>query len=794
MPVTTVVRAHPSSDSVAVKSALNNIHLWDDKGSKRQWFAQCTVDDVSPAVPASFASNDEFWEAVNEPVMSGMRDNVPQFAVLVAGAKHSGKSFTLFGDWVGDAKLSEELPANAGIVMRFYQELFQQQQQQQQGASEGVVEAVDIGMVAVIQEVAHDLFHNAQSYHYQKDLTTHPLCGSQFNRQQWITCTTLEQAARALRTGLINFGHVMLEHGRVNTPVQLFVLNRIWTPTHLVHYTFAELDLRHAADDIFMEDHLAYHAKVDQSGRALCEAATSLASNDSIEEVQFVCSGGVASYLLLPSLSSGSFMVVTCVNGKTEHYRDNCTALDFMTKLGADRASRMLQPQLQRTTMVQAIKQETAKLTAASSATCRAVLDSLVTRSLQKHIHMQQRSVEALAALIVELETRGFCVANGRNMERRADPYVRLVVDNALACSMIVRLDRISTVLGAAQPHSEERDEERQVCVPGVGMLARHARVARINNGVELRPFEDAICFVNSQAVASPVTLKHQDIVVLGVSVVFQVCTSPQQGGDEPTTDWATAMEVLTAPTIKAVNEMWNKYRKELRHLKADRQMEVLRKRASGGDSHHETSSRSEERLELAESCVPPTSLGELAFGLRIANFISSQMAMCVSFKLATIWRPPDGHAERAAADQPSIDAEDTSGSCGVVSVQAAVIDPQSGHVRSSALWSPAKWCNRLAMMERMYRDYLLLDDTHKLNELYPEELSPFRERPGHELVGVAFLHLNPFMYLLDVRDSLPSAYHSCSYFVLLVRCLFVASPMSPQSWTSTGKRRATSR
>jgi hypothetical protein len=267
------------------------------------------------------------------------------------------------------------------------------------------------------------------------------------------------------------------------------------------------------------------------------------------------------------------------------------------------------------------------------------------------------------------------------------------------------------------------------------------------------------------------------------------VCISPQRE-HEITMDWATALEMLAAPTIKAAKDAWSRYCKELRHLKVDRQMEVLRKPGSGGEPTREAVSISEQPLELADTWLPPTSLAELVFGLRIANYISTQMVMSVTFKLATISKLLDGNGEGAAPDQPATGAADSSRSCGVVYVQAAVVDPHSGHVRGSALWSPAKWCNRLAMIECMYRDYLQLDETHKLEELYPEELSPFRERPGHELVGVAFLHLNPFTYLLDVRDSLPSKCW-CS---LRDACLRDVSLTSPQSWISTGKRRVTSR
>lgn len=69
--------------------------------------------------------------------------------------------------------------------------------------------------------------------------------------------------------------------------------------------------------------------------------------------------------------------------------------------------------------------------------------------------------------------------------------------------------------------------------------------------------------------------------------------------------------------------------------------------------------------------------------------------------------------------------------------------------------WHPAKFLNRLTLIREAYDFFLEMgEDEDKFASRYPSTFDPFYDPPGHQLIGVAYLYLDPLNYLIESQEQ----------------------------------------
>ena len=70
--------------------------------------------------------------------------------------------------------------------------------------------------------------------------------------------------------------------------------------------------------------------------------------------------------------------------------------------------------------------------------------------------------------------------------------------------------------------------------------------------------------------------------------------------------------------------------------------------------------------------------------------------------------------------------------------------------------WHAAKFLNRLALIREAF-DYFaheVAEDEDKYRAMFPPVYDPFYDPPGHQLIGVTYLYLDPVKYMIESHET----------------------------------------
>ena len=335
---------------------------------------------------------------------------------------------------------------------------------------------------------------------------------------------------------------------------------------------------------------------------------------------------------------------------------------------------------------------------------------------------------------------------------------VNLNEDKALSGVLIYNLGQnLEYSIGAkpsAPPH---------ITIGGMGVFPKHAKLSRGQNltDISLTPLAGGRTLLNGSVLAERVgvRLNHNDRLIFGNNSVFRVdIPGVEVGVDDPTVDWEFAMQESNNETLSSLRKAGQEEDRnaevarvamEDRLLRLERELKNSTEGKSDLEAKLQTATKETEKL-LARQAADRHSRNlidrQLLHTLPLvheANEISAELNKGLKFSVKLVSKSVEGELGNGEVSYKT-------------DVCVTIVDTNNEDKCEPALWSHAKFHNRIYIMREMYHTVKENGGKVEGTEFEREECSPFYDPREDVLIGVARLQLEAVKYLLDVEEATP--------------------------------------